>query len=163
MSELLIISSLDPMEEGQVFPESLPRHVTIWQPFQLPDFHTNEFIADAGAAIEGFSPLEVEAFTGDPDRFGPNNDVLVRRVNALGSGATLLTLHAVLGAIIEQYEGTIRSPQWAYNGYHPHMTYVDGRALEAGERAMLTDVELIEKTPPSRDKVVRKVWHLEEV
>lgn len=160
MSELLITSSLDPIEEGQVFSEGLPRHVTIWQYFQLPDFHRQAFIEEASEAIEGFSPLEI--IGGQEDRFGPNNDVRVRRIETIGKGATLITLHTVLGEMIQRHEGTVRTPEWAFEGYNPHMTYVDGQALDEGEREILTTVELIEKTPPSKDKIVRKIWKLEE-
>ena len=108
MSELLITSSLGPIEEGQVFSEGLPRHVTIWQYFQLPDFHRQAFIEEASEAIEGFSPLEI--IGGQEDRFGPNNDVRVRRIETIGKGATLITLHTVLGEMIQRHEGTVRSP-----------------------------------------------------
>lgn len=163
MSELLFTSSIDPIKEGQSFKNGLPRHVTIWQDFTLPDFHMNDFIADAGAAIEGFSPFDVVAFTGDIDNFGPHNNIPVRRVRALGSGATLLTLHAVLGAVIQQHDGEIKNPEWAYEGFNPHVTYVDGKALEAGERATFSTVELIERDTALKAKVVRKMWNLEAV
>ncbi len=160
MSELLITSSLDPIEEGQVFSKGLPRHVTIWQYFQLPDFHVDEFMTDAGTVIEGFSPLEIIGT--EQDMFGEHNDTPVRRVKALGHGATIRTLHAVLGAVIEQHDGVIRSPEWAYDRYNPHITYVNGHALDEDEREILTTIELIEKDPTSKNKIVRKVWHLEE-
>jgi hypothetical protein len=162
VSELLITSSLDPVKEGDVFTKGLPCHVTIWQYFTLPDSHMNEFIADIGAAIAAFQPLEIVAYTGEPDAFGPNNDVPVRRVHALGAGATLLTLHAVLGERIEHYEGTIRNPEWAYEGFNPHVTYVQGEALSEGEHAALTTIELIEKNTQLKAKTVRKIWELEE-
>lgn len=160
MSELLITSSLDPISEGQTFTRSLPRHITIWQYFDLPDFCRNEFIAEVGRSLEGFDPLGIEG--ADYAEFGPNRDVPVRRVKSLGRGATLLTLHSVLGAIIERYEGSIENPEWAYEGYNPHVTYVEGRALEEGEQALLQTVELIEKRSLVKEKVVRKVWNLEE-
>lgn len=160
MAELLITSSLDPIKEGQVFSKGLPRHVTIWQYFELPDFHLNEFITEAGNAIEGFSPLEIVG--ADDDMFGERKDTPVRRVQALGHGATIFALHATLGAVIERYEGVIEKPEWAYAHYNPHITYVDGKALEENEREVLTTVELVEKKPNSKDKIIRKVWQLEE-
>ena len=160
MGELLITSSLEPIHEGQAFAKVLPRHVTIWQDFRLPDFHREEFSEEVGRAIEGFSPLEI--IGASEAEFGPNNDVPVRRVMALGTGATLVTLHGVLGEIIERHEGEIQNPEWAYENYNPHVTYVDGRALEKGEYAKLTTVELIERVP-QQGKLVRNVWNLEEV
>lgn len=160
MSELLLTSSIDPIKEGQVFSKGLPRHVTVWQYFNLPDSHNEEFINDVGAALEGFSPLEI--IGADNAEFGPRNDTLVRRVNALGRGAALTALHTVLGAIIEQHEGSVRNPEWTYENYNPHVTYVEGRALDEGERVRLRTVELIEKDLASKDKIVRKIWELEE-
>lgn len=161
MSELLITSSLDQIGEGQVFEHGLPRHVTIWQYFNLPDFHLNKFIAAVGNSLEAFSPLEIVG--AEEDEFGPNNDVRVRRVKSLGRGATLEGLHAVLGSVIEQYDGTILEPKWAYEGYNPHITYVDGRALDKDERDILTTVELIQRVPKHPTvKIVRKLWQLEE-
>ncbi|HWT40837.1 MAG TPA: hypothetical protein VN081_06265 [Dongiaceae bacterium] len=159
MSELLFTSSIDPVKEGQVFTESPPRHVTVWQYFTLPDFHRKTFLDEVGRAVEGFSPLEI--IGGAEDKFGPNNDVPVRRVIALGTGATLITLHAVLGEIIRRYDGVIRDPQYAWEGYNPHVTYVNGKALDEGEYVKLSHIELMEKDDALKQKVVRKVWDFE--
>lgn len=160
MSELLITSSLDPIKEGQALQKGAPRFVTIWQYFELPDFHMNEFIAEAGDAIEGFSPIEIVGR--ENDMFGPNNDIPVRRIRALGAGATLTALHTVLGSVIEEFEGAIRNPEWAYEGYNPHITYGNGRALEEDEHEILTSVELVEKDAATQQKIIRKIWNLEE-
>lgn len=163
MAELLITSSLDPINERDVFTKEagLPRHVTVWQYFDLPDIRENEFIADIGNAVEAFAPFEIEGEK--EDMFGPNNDVPVRRVRMIGKGATLITLHTVFGVVIQEHEAFIRNPEWAYENYNPHITYKDGRALEEGERATLGTVELIKLDPISKSKFVRKVWGLEEV
>jgi len=163
MAELLFTSSLDPIHEGDEFPKgtSLPRHVTVWQYFDLPDFHMNEFIAESGEAIEAFPTLGVEG--AEYAEFGPNNDVPVRRLKVLGQHATLLSLHASLGAVIQKYDAVIPHPEWAYDGYNPHITYKDGRALEEGEFALLHSVELIQKHADTKSKVVRKIWELGDV
>ncbi|MGH7218438.1 MAG: hypothetical protein ACREGE_03310 [Candidatus Microsaccharimonas sp.] len=161
MSELLITSSLDPINEGDVFPKGLPRHVTIWQYFKLPDFRREAFAEQVGSAVQGFSPLEILGI--DNAEFGPNNDVPVRRVQTLGSGATLIALHAVLGEIIQRNDGEIRNPEWAFENFNPHITYVEGRAIQEGELARLSTVELVEVNPTSKDKIIRNVWELEEV
>lgn len=162
MSELLITSSLDPINEGDVFPKGLPRHVTIWQYFQLPDFRREAFAEQIGRAVEGFSPQWIVGGENDAT-FGPDNDVLVRRVHTLGHGATIRTLHAVLGEIIQRNDGVVRNPEWAFENFNPHITYVDGQALQENELAKLSTVELVEVTPPSKDKIIRNVWELEEV
>lgn len=162
MAELLITASLDPIKEREIFPKgvSLPRHVTVWQYVDVLDNRANEFIAEVGNAVEAFSPFEIEG--AEYDEFGPNNDIPVRRVKMIGRGATLLTLHTVLGTVVEKYEAHIPNPELVYAGYSPHVTYKDGRALEQGEHATLSTVELIEKNHVSKDKFVRKIWKLEE-
>jgi len=161
MSELLITSSIDPIEEGAVFLKGLPRHVTIWQYFTLPDSRLDAFTTELGEAIEAFSPITI--IGGEDDMFGPKNDTPVRRVRSLGRGAASLEgLHAVTGAIIERHDGEIQNPAWAYNGFQAHMTYVDGLALDKGEEAHLKTIELIEKKEPRNYKLVRKMWELED-
>lgn len=158
MSELLLTSSIDQIEEGQVFSKSLPRHVTVWQYFTLPDFHIEPFIQEVGEVVEGFSPLWIRG--GENANFGPDETTPVRKVIALGRNATLRTLHTVLGSVIERHEGAIADPQWAYEHYNPHVTYVEGQALEEHESFKLTTLELIEKDPTTREKIVRKIWEL---
>lgn len=158
MAELLITSSLNRIEEDEVL-DALPPHVTIWQPFQLPSAYEELFIDDATEVIAGFSPLEI--IGGEVAQFGPRNDILVRRVIALGSGATLLTLHTMLGRVIEWHEGVVPNPEWTYERYSPHVTQGKGRALDYGEHRHLNTVELIERNPLSRRKIVKKVWELE--
>lgn len=162
MAELLFTSSLDPIKEGDAFPKgtSLPRHVTVWQDFDLPDSHRDLFMNDVEVAIEGFSPLEI--LGAEDTKFSPENDTPVRRVIALGSAATLITLHTVLGEIIERHEGIIQNPEWVYERYDPYITYVGGRALHTAEYARLNTVELVEKDTVSKSKIVRKIWELEE-
>jgi|GEM_PF-2124557 len=162
MSELLITSSLDPIEEGQVFTEGLPRHVTIWQDFTLPDLHMDEFIQDADATIQAFSPFEI--LGASRAEFGPHNDVPVRQVISLGRVSTIVALHTLLGGSIHRFDGEIRNPEWAYEGFNPHVTYVNGRALEEAEYAKLSTVELIRRDPENtRHKIVQKVWNLESI
>ena len=161
MAELLITSSIDPIEEGQVFKDGLPRHVTIWQDFTLPDVHMEAFIRDVGFTSQAFSPLEILGT--DYAEFGPNNDVPVRRIMAIGRGATMISLHTVLGSVIHRYGGEEKNPEWAYEGFNPHVTYVDGKALEEAEYAKLSTIELIQRDPENaKYKIVRKIWELED-
>jgi len=160
MAELLITSSIDPIEEGRVFENGvLPRHVTIWQQFMLPDVSLGSFEQEVGQAVEGFAPLEV--LGAERALFGPNDDVPVRRVHVLGSGATLITMHAVLGEIINRHDGQVRNPEWAYENFNPHVTYVDDEALFEYQYVALNTVELVEKQSTGA-KMIRKLWELEE-
>lgn len=161
MKELLITSSLDPIEEGQVFTGELPRHVTVWQYFKLRDEYVEDFTAEVEEVTQGFEPLEI--IGAEKDNFGPNNNVPVRRVMALGAGATLITLHSVLGAVIDKYDGEVRNQEWSFEGYSPHVTYVGGRALDKGEYAKLKAVEIIEKKTDPNRKIVQKILELTEV
>ena len=161
MAELLLTSSIDPIEEGQVFEHGLPRHVTIWQDFTLPDLHMEAFIHDVSFTSQAFSPFEILGT--EPAEFGPNNDVPVRRIMAVGRAATLTSLHTVLGSVIHRHGGEEKNPEWAYEGFNPHITYVDGRALEKAEYAKLSTIELIQRDPKNtKRKIVRKIWELED-
>ncbi len=159
MAELLITSSLDPIEEKQVFSDSMPRRRVTLAYFDLPDIHMNEFVMGVGKTIEAFSPLEIEG--NDAAQFGPNNDIKVRRVKSLGKHG-LTALHTNLALVIEDHHGVFKNPGWVYEGYSPHVTYVNGVALDEGERVALNTVELIENNPVAGTKFVRKIWELEE-
>lgn len=161
MAELLITSSISPIEEGQVFPGELPLHVTIGQDFYLPDSHLELFERDLEVALGAFSPIEIVGT--DNDLFGPNSDKPVRRVTAVGRQATLTAFHTVAMQVVDRYEGVLKNPEWAYEGFQPHITYVNGKALRRGEQALLRQVEVIQRFDANRKiKNVRKIQELEE-
>lgn len=160
MPELLFTSSVDPIKEGQRFAGQLPRHVTLWQYFRLQNEQCNALIAQTAAVVDEFSPMTIQG--GERALFGPENNVPVRRVISLGRGAMLAMLHDELGVVLEHNHATVKNPEWAYENYRPHMTYVDGRALEEGEQATLQTLELIEKDSSTKNKIVRKIWKLKE-
>lgn len=159
MVELLITSSVDPIEEGQSF-RRLPRHVPVWQNFTLPDVYLGAFARDVGHVVEGFTPLEV---IGMDDTFvGPENTTVARRVMAVGAGATLITLHTLIGGLIDRYDGDVHAPEQAYERFDPHMEYIHGSALQVAEYARLKAVHLVEDQQTTGLKVIRKQWELEE-
>lgn len=160
MSELLLTSSLVPVEVGQDIAKSRHPWVTLQQYFTIPEYQMPAFTEKVGRAVEAFSPIDIEG--ADEAEFGPNNDVRVRRITALGEGATLAALHTVLGEIIEHHQGDMRNPEWAFEGYNPHITYTDNRALEEGERTTLQTVELVAKNEYN-NKIIQKVWPLRSV
>ncbi len=160
MSEFLLSASINDTEVGRSLTKEDARYVTIMQYFTLPEANEAAFATEVGNVAEGFSPFEIEG--GEYVEFGPNNDVPARRIVTLGRGATLRALHAVLGAVIEQQDGEISAPEWAYDGYNPHMTYRNGVAIEKGEHATLRTLELSKKMPDG-EKVIQNVWEFEEV
>lgn len=160
MSEFLLSASINEVEAGQVLTKERSRYVTVMQYFTLPEASEATFIEEAGDVAAGFSPFDVEG--GEYVELGPGNDVPARCIVTLGRGATLRALHAVLGAVIEQQDGEISAPEWAYDGYNPHMTYRNGVAIEKGERATLRTLELSKKMPGG-EKVIQNVWEFEEV
>lgn len=158
MSELLLVSSLEPVEVGSNLTESRHPWVTLQQYFTVPEGRFDEFTQRVGVAVEAFDPITIQGT--ELAEYGPNNDVPVRRVAALGKGATLAALHTVLGEVIHHHGGDMRNPEWAFEGYNPHVTLVDGRALDEGEVATLNTVELVAKND-SGDKVVHTMWRLD--
>lgn len=138
-AEYLLTSSIDPIKKGEQFTDgSLPRHVTIQQWFTLryaPAFKN---------ALQNFATtLEAIEITATEDaEFGPNNDVPVRLVRNMGR---LARLHTKTGELIERFGGELKNPEWTGDGYNPHVTYVDGIALEEGETVSLRTIEMIRR------------------
>lgn len=117
----------------------------------------DDFTSRLDGAIEAFAPIDIIGT--EEAEFGPGNDVRVRRVVSLGEGATLIALHTVLGEAIVHHDGEMKNPEWAFEGYNPHITYTDGRAIEMGEHAALETVELVKKSEDG-SKTIQKVWPL---
>ncbi len=157
MPELLLMSSLNPVTEGQDITQSRHPWVTLQQYFTIPDSRMDAFEQRVGQAAEAFFPIAIQG--AERDLFGPDNDVGVRRVAALGKGATLHALHTVLGEVILHHDGEMRNPEWAFEGYNPHITYTDDRALERGEITTLNTVELVGKDAQNH-KIIQKIWEL---
>lgn len=144
-AEYLLTSSIDPIVKGQEFTEEpLPRHVTVQQWFTL-EGSQRAFENALQNLATTFEPFEVTA--GDEALFGPNNDVLVRRLRTMGK---LATLHARTSELLARYQGTLKNPQWGGDGYNPHVTYVDDMALEEGEVVKLRSIELIKRVDGTR-------------
>lgn len=158
MSELLLVSSLESVEVGSNLTKSRHPWLTLQQYFTIPEDRFDDFTQRVSGVVEGFDPVIIQGT--ELAEYGPNNDVPVRRVIALGKGATLAALHTVLGEAIYHHGGDMRNPEWAFEGYNPHVTFVDGRALDEGETATLRTVELVGKDAQG-DKVVRNMWRLE--
>jgi len=137
-TEYLLTSSLDPIAPGERFTGPLPRHVTVQQYFQL-DGSERAFRHALTNVATRFAPIEITG--GKEALYGPNHDVPVRLLQRLGG---LARLHDDTLAVVQRF-GSVHNPRWAGNGYSPHVTYVDGRALEEGETATLRTLELIAK------------------
>lgn len=138
-AEYLLTSSIDPIRKGERFvDEPLPRHVTIQQWFML------EHVPAFKNALQNFAttlaPIEIKA--GETAEYGPNNDVPVRLVRSIGR---LASLHTKTGELVERFGGTLKNPEWAGDGYSPHVTYVDGIALEEDEAITLRTLEMIKR------------------
>jgi len=150
-TDYLLTSSIDPVYKGQVFEEGLPRHITIQQWFTLE--RRGAFVNALQNFATTLTPFEI---TGTEEAmFGPHEDVRVRRVRNV---AKLAMLHDSTLEMIERYgRGSMRNPEWAGDGYNPHVSYVDGIALEEGEVVILKTIELIRRDPGSRTKVAEQV------
>ena len=138
-AEYLLTSSIDPIKKGEQFTDGLlPRHITIQQWFTLqyaPAF--KNALQNLATTLE---PIEITAM--EDAEFGPNNDVPVRLVRNMGR---LARLHTKISELIERFGGELKNPEWAGDGYNPHMTYVDGSALEEGETVSLRTIEMIRR------------------
>ncbi len=138
-AEYLLTSSIDPIKKGEQFVDGpLPRHVTLQQWFTLD--HVPAFKNALQNLATTLEPVEI--IGGENAEFGPNNDVPVRLVRNIGRVARL---HTKTGELIERFGGELRNPEWAGDGYNPHVTYVDGAALDEGEAVTLRTIEMIKR------------------
>jgi len=147
MTEFLVTSSLEPLKKGEQFEKELPRHVTVLQWFSVP--YEQAFINSLQNLAARTEPFEITA--GEEALFGPNNDVPVRVLRRIGR---LAAIHSDILAIVARQAGEVRNPQWAGDNYHPHITYVDGCALEENETAVLDNLELIRREEGEKLKTV---------
>jgi len=153
-AEYLLTSSFEPIVPGQSFAGQLPRHVTIQQYFKLSGSE-QAFKHALTNLTTRFYPIEVTG--GQEALYGPNNDVPVRLLHRLGA---LARLHNDTLELVNRFGGTMRNPEWAGAGYNPHVTYVDGRALEEGETATLRNLELIVRKDGEGQKIAELVLPL---
>lgn len=152
-AEFLLTSSLEPIKKGQQFEKALPLHVTIQQWFTLESERPFYNALQNYAASK--SPFEV---IGASDAlFGPENNVPVRRVRKLGK---LSMLHMQTKELLEKFGGQLRNPEWAGDGYNPHVTYVDDQGIDEDQAIILKTIEIIKREEDSNIKTVEFVLPL---
>lgn len=153
-AEFLLTSSLDPIEKGDRFEsEPLPRHVTVLQWFTLEQ--PKAFVNALQNYAVTVSPFEVKG--GEDALFGPDNDVLVRRIRTVGK---LASVHSRIVELVDQFGGSLKHPEWAGEGCHPHVSYVKGLALEDDEAVTLKNLELISREQGTSFRTVEHVLPL---
>lgn len=149
-AEYLLTSSIDPIKKGEQYEDSLPRHVTVQQWFTLG--YERAFHNALQNYATTLTPFEI---IGDDEAlFGPNNDVPVRKVRNIGR---LAAVHTQTKELLEKFGGSLRRPEWAGTGYNPHVTYVDGIAIDRDETVTLKNIELIKRDEGSTVKTVEFV------
>jgi 2'-5' RNA ligase len=124
-------------EDEKTFPEvgeelsyhNLPLHATITPPIKETTY-TPEVREATRECVHGFAPIEVE--TERADLFGPNYDLVVRRIIKTPE---LENFHKALISILEKY-GVI-DMTYAGENYNPHITYIDRGAENIGPRSGL--------------------------
>jgi hypothetical protein len=149
MSEFLVTCHADPIEKGQQFLHGLPLHLTIQQYFKMQN-RIPEFVETLKELAANTRQLYV--IGAEEAMLGPKNDVPVRRVRDLGGGA-LVSFHLQTWDLLQRFGAILQNPEWAKNGYNPHMALVKNVDFGAGDEKLLKTVELIERLPNKTKKV----------
>lgn len=147
--ELIIVACLDPIHETVI--QKIPRHLTVVPWFSVDEARVPDMSHELAVTVSSLPPLDL--IGEDEDRFGPQNDVLVRRV---GSRAILGELHKTLLYIIDNHGAHIRSPEYAGEGYNPHVSKQADGYIDHGERIVLKTMQLMMAVdlPEGRRRIV---------
>lgn len=139
-----------PIEEakcGETY-DGLPLHCTIFQYFD----HSGEIGGLTGAierVLVDSKPIDLVAGAYD-DTFGPKKNVAVYRI---ANWFDVHHLHTELWHGLYECRVRIRNPEWAGLGYQPHAT-VGATAFETGSVSRVSHVNLVERLPDRRKKVI---------
>jgi 2'-5' RNA ligase len=136
-----IVLPLEPMAVGERYAvRDWPLHITV-----MPVFSTwsgaGELAASMASVAARTAPIEASAGVGE--LFGPKHDTPV----ALVDSPEIRALHAVFVDELDVHVPTFRRPDYAGNGFRPHITATKrGEAVE-GQPLRLTQLALVDMQP----------------
>lgn len=147
---LLLVGTLEPVEIGDVF-VSTPAHVTILPWISLLPGQQEVFDHMVPQAINGYLPLEI---IGEQEAlFGPQNDLLVRKISSTAIHLLhneLLGIATVLGAEMRE--------TWTGPNYAPHVTYKGENGIEQGQRIILDSLQLFSRVSKASQRKVKRIY-----
>lgn len=133
----LFVFEVEPMEIGKTY-SSLPLHCTLMNWFRT-EIELEKMIA---AAKEIFNDTHsVELKSDHPELFGPENTIPVHLVT---KNDDLAELHSKLLDALDRIGVQHSQPAYVGQGWRPHVTTHEGRALLPGEQKHSSAVYLVE-------------------
>ena len=81
--------------------------------------------------------------------FGENNDIPVRIVDRTKD---LLALHYVIVTVLEECGVQFNSPEFAYEGFGPHVTIQKDTQLEIGDAVKFDSIALVDMFPGQNER-----------
>lgn len=141
MHRFAIVLPLTPMAVGERYAvRDWPLHITV-----MPVFSTwaaAAQLADSMAAVAART-APIEASAGTPELFGPKHDTPV----ALVDSPALRALHRVFVDELDIHVPTFRRPDYAGNGFRPHITATRRGAAAEGDPLRLSQLALVDMEP----------------
>jgi 2'-5' RNA ligase len=144
---------LEPLEVGDGFSVTAwPLHVTVVQ-----NFTTDRSPEDVGAALQQAisSAAPILATVGEDALFGAGANV---RVALVVPTPALDHLHRALHARIAALGARFDDPQFAGDGYRPHVTVTKRARAMAGDILLLSSIALVDMQPVGERSRRLVVW-----
>ena len=145
MRTYLLCLPIEPVNVAQYY-ERLPLHCTLLQYFEVGD-RTVGLLQRLEAGFKNMDTLVL--YPTGRDMFGHNLDV---PVTLLQMTPQLLSLHRTAVEEVTSLNDTkILDPQWAGDGYRPHVSDVGGKSFaEAAGGVSVSEIVLIQKKGSSK-------------
>ncbi|TFD09390.1 2'-5' RNA ligase family protein [Cryobacterium sp. TMT1-66-1] len=139
MTHLVIVAPLEALTVGDSFPVSrFPLHLTVLPPF-LVNIDLAALWQVVAAVSESTEPLLAEV-TGQGG-FGANGEIAVGLIRPI---ASLLEAHSRLTEALMPLGWVAKEPQYSGEGYRPHITGNNERAVRSGEVFILQELAIVE-------------------
>jgi hypothetical protein len=146
-----IVQFFDDIEEGYEYSsDNWPLHSTVLDTFAM-QWTIDEMIAKLTESLKHHEMAHSEA--GDDRFFGENGQV---QAVLLSRTDSLTKLHLDVLAILENGKIVLNNPQFARDGYVPHVTVQKQVRLNRGDIVRFTALSIVDMFP-NNDPYVRKV------
>lgn len=146
-----IVQFFDPVSVGYVYSSGTwPLHSTIIDTFAV-NWSVNEMIIKLTELLRSHTP--VESIAEDDGFFGENGQV---HVTLLRRSENLMNLHLDVVKALKDGGLTLNDPQFAYDGFLPHVTVQKHARLSKGEKVRFTALSIVDMFP-NEDAYTRKV------
>lgn len=153
---LLVVGLLQPEEITQTsYSEKLPPHVTLLPWIEMFGTQTPRFLDTISRLAARTSPFTIKG--GEEALFGPDHDILVRRLIA---NTALLKVHNDLVQLASTFGAQVRNQEWAGEGFAPHVTATEDFVLQEGKEIVIPALQTFSRIPSSPEKVLECVHPL---